>query len=50
MKIDPEKVKAIKEYKPPTSIKELRSFLGFANYCRDFIKEFTDLASPIIDN
>ncbi|GJP38085.1 hypothetical protein CLOM_g22530 [Closterium sp. NIES-68] len=37
VKIDPKKIKTILEWKPPTNIKELQSFLGFVNYVRRFI-------------
>jgi hypothetical protein len=40
VKPDPEKVTAIKEYKLLTTIQELRSFLGLANYCRDYIPNY----------
>ena len=36
---DPEKTKAINNYKLPTNIKELRAFLGLINYCRGFIPD-----------
>ena len=49
IRMDPEKVKAIKEWKSPTSIKSVRSFLGFANYYRLFIKDFAILAKPLTD-
>ena len=42
MKID--KVKAVKEWKTPTKIKEVESFLGFANFYRQFIKNFSHTA------
>lgn len=32
IKMDPEKVKAIKEWETPTTIKGFRGFLGFANF------------------
>jgi len=32
VQIEEEKVKAVKEWKTPTKIKEVKSFLGFANF------------------
>ena len=47
--MDPEKVKAIAEWEAPTSVKGVRSFLGFANFYRRFIKDFSDLVRPLTD-
>ncbi len=44
---DPEKVKAIKEAKPPKNHNELRSFLGLANYVSMHIKDYATLAAPL---
>ena len=45
MEID--KVKAVKKWKTPTMIKEVESFLGFANFCKQFIKNFSHMAKPL---
>jgi hypothetical protein len=47
IKVDPEKVEAIRSWEPPTNVKGVRSFLGFANFYRDFIKDFSELSSPL---
>lgn len=44
---DPEKVSAIKNWPIPRSVKELRSFLGFAGYYRRFVKDYSRLARPL---
>ena len=45
--MDPAKTNTIKEWKPPTSLKEVQSFIAFANFYRWFIKDFAKLASPL---
>ena len=46
--MDPEKVQAIKEWQPPTTVKGVRGFLGFANFYRKFIKDFATLSEPLV--
>ena len=41
------KVKAVKEWKTPTKIKEVESFLEFTNFYRQFIKNFSHMAKPL---
>jgi predicted aspartyl protease len=45
--MDPAKVSAILEWEPPTTATSVRSFLGFANFYRTFIKNYSDLARPL---
>ena len=47
VKVDPSKIKAIKEWKIPTSIKHLRGFLGLTGYYRKFIKNYGRIAAPL---
>ncbi|KAL7725379.1 hypothetical protein ACLKA6_008588 [Drosophila palustris] len=44
---DPEKINAIKELAPPTSVKELRRCLGIASWYRRFVPNFTSIVQPI---
>ena len=44
---DPSKLEAVKEWPTPSTVTQVRSFLGFANYFRRFIKRFSDMARPL---
>jgi hypothetical protein len=46
---DPEKIEQLKNYKRPTTIVEIQSFLGLASYYRRFIKNFAEIAYPLIE-
>ena len=46
---DPVKIEALKNYKRPTFVVEIQSFLGLASYYRRFIKHFADIAHPLIE-
>ena len=45
--VDPAKVKAIREWEAPTSVREVRSILGFANFYRCFVEKFSEIATPL---
>ena len=45
--MDPEKIKAIREWEVLKTKKGVRVFLGFANYYRAFIDKFTTTAAPL---
>ena len=47
IRMDPAKVQAIVSWQAPTTVKGVRSFLGFANFYRRFIKNFAGLATPL---
>jgi len=46
--MDPAKLKGISEWPTPTSVKEIRSFLGLCNYYRRFIEDYANQANTIV--
>lgn len=45
--MDPKKVACVQEWPSPRSIRDVQGFLGFANFYRRFIPEFSRLAAPL---
>ena len=43
VQMEQEKIKAVKEWKTPTKIKEVESFLEFTNFYRRFIQNFSHI-------
>ena len=49
IKTDPEKLKVLKDWPIPKSVKDVRKFLGFAGYYRRFVKGFARIVRPLND-
>jgi hypothetical protein len=47
VEVDDAKIQAIRTWPFPTSLEELRRFLGFAGFYRRFIKDFSTIACPL---
>ncbi|KAI0996693.1 hypothetical protein K3495_g11489 [Podosphaera aphanis] len=45
--MDPNKVACVQEWPTPRSVRDIQRFLGFANFYRRFIPEFSRLAAPL---
>ncbi|QRW23889.1 Retrotransposable element Tf2 protein [Rhizoctonia solani] len=45
--LDKLKIQAVQEWPTPTKVKEVQSFLGFANFLRRFVANFSHMARPL---
>ena len=45
--VDPQKIEAVVNWKPPKNVLEVRSFLGLAGYYRKFVEGFSKIAAPL---
>ena len=49
VEMDQAKIKAVLEWEAPKTVKEVQSFLGFANFYRRFIEGYSRLTRPLTD-
>ena len=49
LQTDPEKVKAIAEFPPPTNVEQLCHFLGMVNYLAQYVPNLTTMAHPLFN-
>jgi hypothetical protein len=47
LKMDPVKIQAIMDWPEPKKVKDVQSFLGFANFYRRFISDYSDIVIPL---
>lgn len=47
LKMDQKKIEAITSWPKPTTVKEVQSFLGFANFYRQFIQGYSAVTAPL---
>jgi hypothetical protein len=47
IQIDPDKIKAVKVWLEPKTVKEVQGFLGLTNYYRRFVQGYIEKAEPL---
>jgi hypothetical protein len=47
--MNPGKVSAVRDWPTPTTLHDVRAFIGFSNFYRRFIKDFSSIARPLHD-
>lgn len=47
VKMSEEKIRVIKEWPTPTTVKQIQEFLGFVNFNRQFIRNYSTIAIPL---
>ena len=47
LKMDPKKVETIVSWEAPKTVRDVQCFLGFANFYRIFIKNYSQVAAPL---
>jgi hypothetical protein len=45
--MDPVKLKGLKDWPTPTTVKQVWSFLGFGNFYWHFIQKFSEIVQPL---
>ncbi|KAH7478801.1 Transposon Tf2-9 polyprotein [Fusarium oxysporum f. sp. matthiolae] len=47
IRMDPAKVETVKDWKTPTCLTDVQAFIGFGNFYRRFIRDFSKLTAPL---
>jgi len=49
LRMDPMKLKAVQDWPKPKKVKDIQQFLGFCNFYRRFVQDYSILAQPLFD-
>ena len=45
--VDPKKIEVVRDWKKPSTVTEIMSFLDLVGYYRRFVKNFFEIAAPL---
>lgn len=48
VRMDPDKVTAVREWKTPQRLTDVQAFIGFGNFYRRFVKDFSKIVAPLV--
>lgn len=48
IRMDPEKIKTVREWKSPSCLTDVQVFVGFSNFYRRFIRDFSKIVAPMV--
>jgi len=49
LRMDPVKLKAVQDWPKPKKVKDIQQFLGFCNFYRRFVQDYSTMARPLFD-
>ena len=47
LSMDPKKIQTVTDWQKPTTVRDVQCFLGFANFYRIFIRDYSKIAAPL---
>jgi transposase InsO family protein len=48
IRMDPEKIQTVVDWQPATCVTDIQAFIGFANFYRRFIRDFSKIIGPLV--
>ena len=48
IRMDPKKIKTIQEWRTPSCLTDVQAFIGFSNFYRRFIRDFSKIIAPLV--
>ena len=49
IRMDPKKVQTIRDWKTPTCLTDVQAFIGFGNFYRRFVRDFSKIIAPMVN-